>query len=85
MEPTEHERAPETQEDAASETHHAAADAAGSKNRPKQDVPTEPVAPKRKPKPSVEILPAEAPSAEAPAEMRAETTEQQHALRTLER
>ena len=45
----------------------------GSKNKPKQNVPTEPAAPKRKPKPPpLETAPAEAPApvealAEAPA------------------
>ena len=84
---------------------HAAQDAApepkrrgrppGSKNKPKQDVPTEPAAPKRKPKPlPLETAPAEAPPAEAPAEAPpAEappveapqlTREQQRALRMLE-
>ena len=55
----------------------------GSKNKPKQDVPT---APKRKPKPPVETTPVEAP-AEAPAEPEAPqlTREQQRALRMLER
>ena len=58
----------------------------GSKNKPKQDVPTEPAAPKRKPKP-VETTPVEAPPAEAPAEPEAPqlTREQQRALRMLER
>ena len=62
----------------------------GSKNKPKQDVPTEPAAPKRKPKPPLETAPAEAPPAEAPpAEAPVEapqlTREQQRALRMLER
>ena len=58
----------------------------GSKNKPKQDVPTEPAAPKRKPKPPLETAPAEAP-AEAPAapEPPQLTREQQRALRMLER
>ena len=91
MEPTEHE--PEAQEAEVQEAH-AAPDAApapepkrrgrppGSKNKPKQDVPTEPAAPKRKPK-AVEA-PVEAP-AEAPAEPPQLTREQQRALRMLER
>ena len=66
MEPTEHEA--EVQE---AQEVHAAPHAApapepkrrgrppGSKNKPKQDVPTEPAAPKRKPKP----LPLETPEA----------------------
>ena len=67
MDPTEH-KAPEAQE--APEAHaapDAAQDAApepkrrgrppGSKNKPKQDVPTEPAAPKRKPKPPLETAP----------------------------
>ena len=102
MEPTEHEaEAQEAQEarvapDAAQD---AAPDAApepkrrgrppGSKNKPKQDVPTEPAAPKRKPKPPVETTPveapAEAPPAEAPVEAPQLTREQQRALRMLER
>ena len=103
MEPTEHE--PEAQEAPAQEAH-AAQDAAppepkrrgrppGSKNKPKQDVPTEPAAPKRKPKP-VETTPVEAPPpaeappwAEAPVEAPVGapqlTREQQRALRMLER
>ena len=67
----------------------------GSKNKP-QDVPTEPAAPKRKPKPPVETTPveapppaeappAEAPPAEAPVEAPQLTREQQRALRMLER
>ena len=111
MEPTEHEaEAQEVQEAHAAPEHaapeHAAPHAApaepkrrgrppGSRNKPKQDVPTEPAAPKRKPKP-VET-PAEAPvemPAEAPAEAPPEappveapqlTREQQRALRMLER
>ena len=103
MEPTEHDRAPEAQEaqeaPEAPEAPHAAQDAApepkrrgrppGSKNKPKQDVPTEPAAPKRKPKPPpLETAPAEAPApVEAPAEPEAPqlTREQQRALRMLER
>ena len=58
----------------------------GSKNKPK---PTEPAAPKRKPKPPVETTPveapAEAPPAEAPVEAPQLTREQQRALRMLER
>ena len=63
MEPTEQEA--EAQEAPEAEAPHAAQDAAppepkrrgrppGSKNKPKQDVPTEPAAPKRKPKPPLE-------------------------------
>ena len=105
MEPTE--QAPEAQE--VQEAPHAAPHAApaapepkrrgrppGSKNKPKQDVPTEPAAPKRKPKPPpVETTPAEAPAQAPPAEAPpAEappveapqlTREQQRALRMLER
>ena len=77
MEPTEHDRAPEAQEaqeaPEAPEAPHAAQDAAPepkrrgrppeTKNKPKQDVPTEPAAPKRKPKPPpLETAPAEAPA-----------------------
>ena len=112
MEPTEQE-AP-AQEAEAQEVHaapeHAAPHAApapepkrrgrppGSKNKPKQDVPTEPAAPKRKPKPvettpveapaeapPAEAPPAEAPPAEAPVEAPQLTREQQRALRMLER
>ena len=67
----------------------------GSKNKPKQDVPTEPAAPKRKPKPPVETpeahteAPAEAPAEAPPEAPRVEapqlTREQQCALRILER
>ena len=61
----------------------------GSKNKPKQDVPTEPAAPKRKPKPPpLETTPAEAPveaPAAAPAEAPQLTREQQRVLRMLER
>ena len=98
MEPTE-------QEAEAQEAHaapHAAPEAPepkrrgrppGSKNKPKQDVPVEPAAPKRKPKP-VETAPAEAPAEAPPAEAPPEappveapqlTREQQGALRMLER
>ena len=54
-------------------------------------MPTEPAAPKRKPKPPVETTPveapppAEAPPAEAPVETPQLRREQQHALRMLER
>ena len=72
MEPTEQE-APEAQDRGRPP---------GSKNRPKQDVPTEPAAPKRKPKPfPVETMPAEAPAAPPPQL----TKKQQRALRMLER
>ena len=86
MELTEHDRAPEAQEaqeaPEAPEAPHAAQDAApepkrrgrppGSKNKPKQDVPAEPAAPKRKPKPPpLETAPAEAPApVEAPGHLR---------------
>ena len=54
MEPTEHDRAPEVQEEVPHAAPDAVQDAAPepkrrSKNKPKQDVPTEPAAPKRKP------------------------------------
>ena len=111
MEPTEQE-APAQEAQEAQEVHaaphttpHAAPEAPepkrrgrppGSKNKPKQDVPTEPAAPKRKPKPPVETTPveapppaeappAEAPPAEAPVEAPQLTREQQRALRMLER
>ena len=104
MEPTEQE-APAQEAHAAPEhaaREHAAPDAApepkrrgrppGSKNKPKQDVPTEPAAPKRMPKPLPLETPAEAPApVEAPVEAPAEpeapqlTREQQRALRMLER
>ena len=85
MEPTEHE--PEAQEvqDAAPE--HAAPP------EPKQDVPTEPAAPKRKPKPppletpeahAEAPAPAEAPAEAPPVEAPQLTREQQRALRMLE-
>ena len=103
MEPTEQEaEAQEAPE--APEAPHAAQDAApepkrrgrppGSKNKPKQDVPAEPAAPKRKPKPPPLEAPVEAPAeapapveAPAPAEPEAPqlTREQQRALRMLER
>ena len=63
-------------------------------NKPKQDAPAEPVAPKRKPKPPpLATAPAEAPAAapvEVPAPVEAAeapqlTREQQRALRMLER
>ena len=104
MEPTEHDRAPGARGARGARGAHAAQDAApepkrrgrppGSKNKPKQDVPTEPAAPKRKPKPPVEApaeAPAEAPPAEAPpaeappVEAPQLTREQQRALRMLER
>ena len=56
----------------------------GSKNKPKQDVPTEPAAPKRKPKP-VETTPVEAPPAEAPPAEAPPAEAPQRALRMLER
>ena len=104
MEPTEQEApAQEAEAQEAQEAHAAPAPEPkrrgrppGSKNKPKQDVPTEPAAPKRKPKPPpLETAPAEAPApVEAPAEAPAEappveapqlTREQQRALRMLER
>ena len=114
MEPTEHEaevQEAHAAKDAAPEhaaPEHAAPHTApepkrrgrplGSKNKPKQDVPTEPAAPKRKPKPvettpveapaeapPAEAPPAEAPPAEAPVEAPQLTREQQRALRMLER
>ena len=101
MEPNEHEAEAQEAEaraapDAAQE--HAAPDAApepkrrgrppGSKNKPKQDVPTEPAAPSLRL--TVETTPVEAPPpAEAPPEAPVEapqlTREQQRALRMLER
>ena len=94
MEPTEHE--PEAQEAEAQEAQEAHAAPApepkrrgrppGSKNKPKQDVPTEPAAPKRKPRPPpLETAPAEAPAEAPPVEAPQLTREQQRALRMLER
>ena len=66
----------------------------GSKNKPKQDVPTEPAAPKCKPRPPPLETPEAPAPVEAPAEAPAEappveapqlTREQQRALRMLER
>ena len=58
--------APDAAQDAAPEPKRRGRPA-GSKNKPKQDVPTEPAAPKPKP-PPVKTAVAEAPPAEAPAE-----------------
>ena len=95
MEPTEQEA--EAQEATEAQEAHAAPHAApepkrrgrppGSKNKPKQDVPTEPAAPKRKPKPveTAAETPAEAPPPPAEPEAPQLTREQQRALRMLER
>ena len=100
MEPTEQEAPAQEAEAQEAEAHAAPEHAApepkrrgrppGSKNKPKQDVPTEPAAPKRKPKPPLETPEAHAEAPEAPPEAPPVeapqlTREQQRALRMLER
>ena len=104
MEPTEQEAPAQEAEAQEAQEAHAAPEPKrrgrppGSKNKPKQDVPTEPAAPKRKAKRKGKPPPIETPEAPAPVEAPAEapaeappveapqlTREQQRALRMLER